>query len=315
MTWEGGTPVAQGRAVSSDENLMLTNYLSSLIIKGGVAPVFDDPQAHGLTAEDVNFEASDGVTLRGWLFRGSGTGVIVQSHFGVQCSRCGFTPKGKGMSPLWKEDIRFLEHIKAFVDAGYSVLAYDTRNHGDSDKAQGGWVSWGPTERHDVRAAVDFITSHPDFGNAPIGLLSICMGLASTTYAYGADAGLATVQNIKALVGVQPLLYNDFMKNVMHLPGFLNDRVDVRNSERTGVDLPHTSFMPDFPSINVPTMLVQNKNDPFPEMGHVEEYFDALTVEKEMVWLDLEKKRAAAYAHLTESPQFVIDFFDKHVRA
>jgi hypothetical protein len=46
----------------------------------------------------------------------------------------------------------------------------------------------------------------------------------------------------------------------------------------------------------------------------VEECFESLAVEKEMVWLDLEDKRAAAYAHLTKSPQFVIDFFDKHVR-
>ena len=30
---------------------MLTSYLSSLIIKGGVAPVFDDPKAFGLALE------------------------------------------------------------------------------------------------------------------------------------------------------------------------------------------------------------------------------------------------------------------------
>lgn len=292
---------------------MLTNYLSSLIIKGGVSPVFDDPAAFGLTPEDVTFQSSDGVTLRGWLFRGTNTGIVVQSHFGVQCSRCGFTPKDKGMQPLWPEDIRFLKHIKDLVDAGFSVLAYDTRNHGESDMAQDGWVSWGPTEHKDVLAAVRFVANHPDFKDAPIGLLSICMGLASTTYAYGEENGLASIPNVKALLGIQPLLYNDFMKNVMGLPGFLNRWVDERNSERTGVDLVHTSFMPHVSKINVPTLLVQNSNDTFPDMDHVRAYYDALTVDKEMVWLDLEPKRAAAYAYLTENPQFMTDFFAKHL--
>lgn len=292
---------------------MLTNYLSKLMIKGGVAPVFDDPSDFDLSPEDVSFKTSDGVTLRGWLFRGSGNGIIVQSHFGVQCSRCGFTPKGKGIAPLWKEEIRFLKHIKALVDTGYSVLAYDTRNHGNSDSAGDGWVSWGPTEHLDVIAAVKFVSSHADFSESPVGLLSICMGLASTTYAFGAEDGLAGQPNIKALLGVQPLSYGDFMENVMRLPGFLSRRVNAKNSERTGVDLKHTSFMADVSKIDVPTMLVQNKNDPFPTMENVQQYFDALKVEKEMVWLDLEKKRAAAYAHMTESPQFMVEFFGKYL--
>ena len=60
---------------------MLTSYLSNLIIKGGVAPVFDTPADFGLEPEDVSFPSTDGVTLRGWLFRGNGQGIIVQSHY------------------------------------------------------------------------------------------------------------------------------------------------------------------------------------------------------------------------------------------
>ena len=100
----------------------------------------------------------------------------------------------------------------------------------------------------------------------------------------------------------------------MGLPKFLNDSVNERNSERTGVDLVHTSFMPHVSKINVPVLLVQNKNDPFPDMANVQAYYDALPTHKEMLWLDLEPKRAVAYAHLTESPQFMLDFFAKHLR-
>ncbi|MEL6349258.1 MAG: alpha/beta hydrolase [Myxococcota bacterium] len=292
---------------------MFTEYLSNMIIKGGVAPVFDDPAQYGLAPEDVEFVSSDGVTLRGWLFRGSGTGIIVQSHFGVQCSRSGYTPEGKGWMPLWSQDIHFLKHIRALVDAGYSVLAYDTRNHGNSDTSNDNWVSWGPTERLDVLAAVRFVASHPDYKDSPIGLLSFCMGLASTTYAYGEEDGLGTISNIKALVGVQPLLYTDFMKS-MKMPDFVNNWVNAKNSERTGVDLVNASFMPHVSKISVPTLLVQNKNDPFPDMANVDAYFEALTVEKERLDLDLEPQRAAAYAWVTESPDFLITFFDAHLR-
>ena len=54
------------------------------------------PEAHGLDYENVEFKTSDGVTLRGWLMESGDDKVIVQSHFGVQCNRGGWFPKGKG---------------------------------------------------------------------------------------------------------------------------------------------------------------------------------------------------------------------------
>ena len=164
---------------------MFAKMVSNMMIKPGKSPVFGHPQDFGLAHEDVEFQASDNVTLRGWLIRGGSDKVIVQSHFGVQCSRSGYTPRGKGLIKMWQEDISFLRQAKHFVEQGHSVLMYDLRNHGNSDPGTCPWVSWGPEEAKDVIAAVDFISNHPDFPNASIGLLSICMGACSTTYAYG----------------------------------------------------------------------------------------------------------------------------------
>jgi len=140
---------------------MFADRISDMMIKPGSSPVFNRPEDFDLDDEDVEIVASDGVTLRGWLIKGGTDKVIVQSHFGVQSSRAGFRPAGKGMIKMWKADIAFLQHAKNLVDHGYSVLMYDFRNHGEGDAGTCPWVSWGPEEAKDVLAAVDFVASSP----------------------------------------------------------------------------------------------------------------------------------------------------------
>ena len=118
---------------------MFGKAISNLMIKPGKSPVFETPDKYELAYEDVTFKTADGVTLSGWLIKGGTNKVIIQSHFGVQCSRCGFTIEGKGMmeKSLWNSDIHFLNQVKYLVEAGYSVLMYDMRNHGDSEQNLG----------------------------------------------------------------------------------------------------------------------------------------------------------------------------------
>lgn len=291
---------------------MFGSAISNMMIKPGSSPVFGSPADYGLEFEEVAFQARDGVTLAGWLVKGDPSRVIVQSHFGVQSSRAGFTPEGKGMIKLWKSNIPFLEHVRHLVQSGYSVLMYDFRNHGASGASSRPWVSWGPEEHKDVVAAVEYLTGHPVYRSSKIGLLSLCMGAAASTYAYGADPGLGQYDQIKAMLAVQPLLYPDFSK-ALGIPGFLNRAADKVNLERTGIDLTTKSFMPHVKDIRVPTMVVQNRNDPWANLDAVQHYYDQLTVEKELVWLELSKERAAAYAHLGEHPQIASDFFGRYL--
>ncbi|MEM7115072.1 MAG: prolyl oligopeptidase family serine peptidase [Chloroflexota bacterium] len=291
---------------------MIINFLSNSIVKGGQAPVFDTPAEYGMEYEDVTFEANDGVTLSGWLIKGGTDKIIVQSHFGVQSSRSGYTPEGKGFPKMWPEQIHFMKHAKYLVDQGYSMLVYDFRNHGNSGTGTCEWVTWGPEEHKDVLAAVDYVSNHPDYQDSNIGLLSICMGAASSTYAFGIENGLADNDKIKAMIAIQPLRYPDFI-SALGLDNFIGRRVTKRNNERTHMDLNEVSFMKDVQSINVPTMLVQNSNDEYLKRESIEEYYAALQVEKEMVWLDLGNERAAGYDYLTKNPEKILSFFDKHV--
>ena len=282
------------------------------MIKPGNSPVFNNPSDFDLDYENVAFKASDGVTLSGWLIKGGTDKVIIQSHFGVQSSKAGYTPKGKGMMKMWDTDISYLNHAKYLVQQGYSILMYDFRNHGESGSGTCPWVSWGPEEHKDVIAAVDFISNHPKYGGCKIGLLSICMGAAASTYAFGKENGLKDYKNIKAMIAIQPLLYPDFV-TALGLPGFLGNRVSRLNSQRTGIDLVATSFMPHVKDISVPTLVVQNKNDPYLNVDAINQYHQELIVEKEMMWLDLEKKRAAGYDYLTKNPDQILGFFGQYL--
>lgn len=291
---------------------MFGTAISNMMVKPFQSPLFDSPANYGLDYENVEFQARDGVTLRGWLIGGGMDRVIVQSHFGVQCNRGGWSPQGKGPIKPWKENIKFLRQAKVLSERGYSVLMYDLRGHGESDLGTIPWVSWGPEEAKDVLAAVDFISARPGFANARIGLLSICMGAASTTYAYGLSDGLANRKNVKALVAVQPLLYSYFVK-ALGMPGFMERAGANVSRQRLGFDMAEPNFVNDAPKITVPTLVIQNKNDPWTQMEMVQSYYDALVVEKELRILDLDKSRFAAYDYLGRAPEEFIDWFEKYL--
>ncbi|MEO1623319.1 MAG: alpha/beta fold hydrolase, partial [Cyanobacteria bacterium J06632_3] len=221
--------------------------------------------------------------------------------------------QGKGMVKLWQEDISFLRQAKHLQSQGYTILMYDLRNHGESDLGSCPWVSWGPEEAKDVVAAVNFITTHPDCGNANIGLLSVCMGAAASTYAYGlGNQGLQQYPQVKAMIAVQPLHYKDFVR-ALGLPGFLNRLGDKTSQERLGFDLNEKTFISDASNITVPTLVIQNRKDPWTDLTFVQQYHDNIPAEKELLWLELSEDRAAAYDYLGTSPETLSNFFAKHL--
>lgn len=136
------------------------------------------------------------------------------------------------------------------------------------------------------------------------------MGAASTTYAYGLEDGLAGHDRIKALVAVQPLLYDDFI-NALGVPGFMRRAADRVTTERLGFDLAAPNFIDSAPKVNVPTLVIQNQNDPWTRMGMVQGYYDALNVEKDLKLLDEEKSRFAAYDWVGKNPAEIQTWFDR----
>ncbi|MEO1527069.1 MAG: alpha/beta hydrolase [Planctomycetota bacterium] len=296
---------------------MFGNIVANTFIKPFQSPVFDDPKNYDLDYEDVTFDASDGVTLSGWLVKGSSDKVIIQSHFGVQCSRSGYRPHG--MLKGYDKDIEFLRQAKYLNEAGYSVLMYDFRNHGNSGVGTIPFITWADEEAKDVIAAVDFICQHPDYRDSKIGLLSICMGQGASICAFGRDDGLKRFPNLKTMISVQPMDYGCFV-HALGLPEFLIRGVDRAIKRKTGKDYNETTWRPLVKEVSVPTLVIQNRNDGYLDEAFVNGVYDDLTVEKEMLWIEIPKKkggafpnRAAAYDWLGENPEPILGWFNKFV--
>lgn len=289
---------------------MLAKMVATAITKPKSSPVFSNPTYFGMEYEDVVFKAKDGVNLSGWLIKGNTDKVIIFSHFGLYSSRSGFVPSGK-LLEAHKTEISYLNTFKHLVNAGYTVLAYDLRNHGNSDRGTCPWFTGGVEEYKDVIAAVDFISNHPVYKDSNIGLLSFCNGCNSTTYAYGAKGGLANYKNIKALFALQPITLSALLKG-MKIPDRIIRKASKISISRGGASL-YTSFIPYVKNINVPTILVQGKGDPLFSKPLIKDYFNELRVEKEMYWLDGPRDRFSYYDWFNKYPEKMIEFFNKYV--
>ncbi len=298
---------------------MIANLLTDAMIKPYQGQVFDDPKEYGLDYENVKFDTSDGVKLSGWLIKGAKDKVIIQSHFGIQCSRSGYTLEGKGMVKGYHKDVHFLRQAKYLNDSGYSVLMYDFRAHGNSGLGTIPWVTWGLEERKDIIAAVKFISNHKEYENAKIGLFSICMGQAASTNAFGDEDGLREYKNLKAMVSVQPLDYQTFIQ-AGALPKLFIKSVNKKIKNRTGIDYSTNTFMHNVKTINIPTLVIQNKNDGYLDEKFVNTYYNDLKVEKKMLWIEIPKlknanfNRMAAYDWIGTNPKPILGWFDKYMK-
>lgn len=112
------------------------------------------PSSRGWAYRDISFKDNAGLALRGWWIPGSRNATVVMVH-GWTSSR---------QEPMGRADY--------LHDAGYNLLVFDLRGHGQSD---GNYTTVGWLEPDDVHAAVTFARSQ---ASGPIALLGYSMGAA-----------------------------------------------------------------------------------------------------------------------------------------
>ena len=144
------------------------------------------PAATGELAglEDVSFTSADGLTLRGWYVPSRNRAAVVLVH-GFAGNRA-----------------QLLFEARTLAGAGFGVLLFDLRAHGESD---GERVTWGDGERRDVTAALDFVSARPDVDPARLGLFGFSMGGSTSLLVASTDARVKAV----AAAGAYPALEAD----------------------------------------------------------------------------------------------------------
>lgn len=179
--------------------------LTKLMLKARRAPLTRTPAEAGLPFEDVAFEAADGVGLRGWFIprEGEGPGPVVLFVHGWLWNRLGNIA---GQVPIDDRDVDFLPATRALHDAGFGVLLFDLRHHGESDAGPKP-LSYGPLEASDFVGAVRYLRSRPDVDGERIGAIGTSMGGNIALY------GTPQCQPIRAILAVQPTRLTVFNTN------------------------------------------------------------------------------------------------------
>jgi dienelactone hydrolase len=181
--------------------------MTKLMVNARRAPLTRTPAEAGLEFEDAAFPAADGVGLKGWFIPSGAEGrspAVVFVH-GWMWNRMGNIAN---QTPVKDGDVDFLPAAKGLHDAGYHVLLFDVRRHGESESGKGP-LSYGPVEARDYIGAVRYLRSRPDVDGERIGAIGTSMGGNIILY------GTPEVQPIKALLAIQPTRLAVFNANFM----------------------------------------------------------------------------------------------------
>ena len=270
------------------------------------------PEDYGISFRNVEFNTKDGVKLSGWLLNEKAQKVIIMTHFGYRANRFGYQTKYQPfLTKPYKKEIEFVKVAKRLTDKGYSVLMYDMRNHGISGKSKLACGTGGYDERFDVLAAVEFVRINESTKGKNIGLLSYCMGLNATFFAFDEDENKFLHNNVKALVGMQPLGNADFLK-AYGIKGAIYRHADEHYKKHTGISLDYP-IVPAIKKVTVPTLLCQGRNDPWTNLEFIDEVFKKLPKEKEMYFMEEPTHRFDGYNWFYDHPEKMINWFNKYV--
>ena len=179
--------------INEQQTQMLTTLAQGLSF-GMRTPILRTPEEYGLEYEEVTFETKDGVTIKGWFMPADSNSansnpvdsnsvdsnkVIISNHFSPG-NRYGFAGHLEGLGFSGGFEVNFLPRYKALHDAGYNVLAYDLRSHGESGEGENSISGVGYYEWQEVLASIDYIKNRPDTATSDISLFSQCMGANAT---------------------------------------------------------------------------------------------------------------------------------------
>ncbi len=161
-------------------------------------PLWATPAQVGMDYEEISFPARDGVRLSGWFIPAAAdaeqAGTIVLLH-GWGWNRLGFAADDMLANLTGTGNVDFLGLIQTLAKAGYNVLTFDQRNHGES--APAGPVTFGQQEAQDLLGAVAYLEGRSDVDMARLGVLGFSMGANTMLYS------LPQTTQIKAGIAVQ----------------------------------------------------------------------------------------------------------------
>ncbi|MCB0080089.1 MAG: hypothetical protein KDE47_04130, partial [Caldilineaceae bacterium] len=227
-----------------------------------------------------------------------------------------------------------------FLRAGYNVLMFDLRSHGESER---GLCAGGLTEDQDVMGAVDYVFQrHQADGIATpqVGIIGFGLGAAAALAAAGREKGganvirvfsgdsaggsgfltiqPANVKRLRFIIAIQPaalsaLLAGCIRQKVGPLGLVLIPLVDKICQWRGGYPLAATSLHKCVREVHVPVMYVQSRMDLYVAGDQVESLYNATPEPKQLCWIDPPGGRLEAYRYVAANMEDLLAFANQQI--
>ncbi len=302
-----------------EEKLAVVKYLAEFAVRPMFrTPVHIKPDERGIDNwEDIYFESSDGTPLEGWWLKAQGSNKLIIANHPMPMSRSGFTGHwGEPWSNVDDIEIDFVKAYAHLVKAGYNVLAYDLRNHGNSGAANGGICGIGRYEWRDCVGAKQFVDTHPTLKQMDVGLLSRCTGANAQYEAIHRFPEL--FENVKCLMCPLPVSMTALMNAFAKLQG-VEEYMHILDQEQVKLGgFKNSEMNPQLfaPSVKLPVLMSQVREDLWTDNpADGQKTFDMLgSTEKELFWIEGTTRRFDGYNYFGNHPEKMIAFFDKHLK-
>jgi dipeptidyl aminopeptidase/acylaminoacyl peptidase len=169
------------------------------------------PSDLGLEAEELTFKSPEGIELRSWLIKASGTprGTILYLHGVSECRIVGL--------PL----------AKRLHDRGYNVFLYDARRHGESG---GTFCTYGFYEKHDASRAITLLLGRGDMPSGKLGVFGSSMGAAVAIQLAAIDRRVAAVVAESGFATLRTI-FDDYQRRMIKLPWHYLRNIVIKRSE------------------------------------------------------------------------------------
>ena len=267
--------------------IILFSFLTFIIsIKPGKWPIEFTPESFDLEYENITFETSDGLKLKGWFLPSnkSSNAIIVMHGY-----------------PTNKADVL---PFSMFLLKKFNVFLFDFRSFGESE---GSYTTAGYKEVKDLEAAVEYLKSRKDVKN--IGALGFSLGASV--------AIMAKNDNIKAVVADSAYSNLNNMIEAMYR-NFLFFKFPFVQLTRVyskiffGLDPKDINPANDIKNINKPVLIIHGEKDS--QIPVNEAYILHNANKKAELWIVENADHGEIYAlNKEEYEKKVLEFFEKHL--
>ncbi|MCI0399252.1 MAG: alpha/beta fold hydrolase [Chloroflexi bacterium] len=293
----------------------VTAFFARFLLSPPRQRLWTTPAHLGMPYEDVQFPARDGLRLSGWFVPASNNTsgqpgpTLVMVH-GWPWNRLGTAAAGLLHDVPGSSPVELLHLTHPLHHAGYHVLMFDLRNHGQSAGAPP--ITFGLQEANDLLGALDYLLTRQDVDHDRIGVIGFSMGANTILYA------LPHTGRFKAAIAVQPTSPAVFASRyAYYLLGPLSGVVIalVQFIYRASSGLNFSAIEPAFAAAGAgrtPILYIQGNGDQWGSPDNVTQIARATPNASGLLMVDT-NGRFGGYQYAIDHPERLLAFFAEHL--